>query len=228
MVPTADAAGVGADSMAEPSSPPVSANAISITTTTTVAPTTTTTIVDTAPDGFVTARVPDVGFSIALPEDYRVVDLSQDELDELLEEDLFDNELLNVAVESVIGAGDAFILWAFDFANGSIMFVPNLNVIRTERTPFDEIDIMLDLIDTIYETSGGEAILAEEFDTDLGDAVYAEAFFDFGDGTGSYAVQLVLLTDDHVYSITFSFLNSIGDEQRDAVLTSLASITVED
>lgn len=177
-----------------------------------------------APTGFQVHGGPDQGFEIALPESFRIIDLEEEDL-----ETMFTDTDLSPEVQEVVSAAvdqpGQFALWAFDFVHAESNFVPNVNVIRSERTPFDEPGVYVDVIPSQYEQLGASLLSIEETDLGFGPVVLVESLFPIGSGAFSHAFQMVAMSDDSVFFITYSFEDPT-EADRLTVLDSFSTLAL--
>jgi hypothetical protein len=168
------------------------------------------------------AYTSDLGFSLDIPDSFRVIDLEEDDLPALLAEtDLSENAQLVIA-NTLTGPGSGFLLWAFDFDAGTDTFIPNLNIVRLPRAPSESIASIKETIEIDYSGIAGARVLnVDEVEVATGEALVIEALFPInGLDDDSHAFQLLTFTDDVSYSITYSWINPT-DTQRELAVDSL-------
>lgn len=197
-------------------------------TTTTMPPTTTAPVID---GDWVAISDLDSTVLFVEPEGYIAIDMSAGDVEEImgqLEEDgevPVDGELRSVVDAALSNQSADFVYWAFDFASGSDEFVPNLNVIKLPAGPFDRVAVYQEVLPAQYAELGLELISLEEFDTPAGEGVMLVTASP--EGWVEYiSVQLLVPTDDWVYTLTFSF-EDVDSVDLDLVMKTFGSLTVE-
>lgn len=160
------------------------------------------------------------------PDGYIAIDLSAGDVEEImgqLEEEgevPIDGELRALVDNALSSQTADFVYWAFDFESGSADFVPNVNVIKLPAGPFDRVEVYQEVLPTQYAELGLELISIEDINTPAGDGIMIVTASP--EGWVEYiSVQLLVPTDDDVYTITFSF------ENEDAVDMDLVMVTFE-
>lgn len=168
------------------------------------------------------------GFSLDVPDSFRIIDLEQDDLPALLAgTDLSENAQLLIA-NTLTNASSGFLLWAFDFDAGNEVFIPNLNIVRLARNPNETIEFLEERIETDYSgVAGADVLIVDELEGANGAGLLVEALFPInGIDDDSHAFQFISFTDDYTYTITYSWIGPSDTERRLAV-DSFTSFTVE-
>ncbi|MGI9529654.1 MAG: hypothetical protein ACR2NG_08085 [Acidimicrobiia bacterium] len=222
-----------ADSQATSSTQPATTSSTTTvpptTTTTTVAPTTTAAPV--AEGDWVSISDGDSTILFVEPEGYIAIDLSAGDVEEIMGQLESEGEVptsgeLRALIDVALSGQTAdFVYWAFDFASGTDEFVPNVNVLQLPAGPFDQIAVYQEVLPKQYAELGLEIISIEEIDTPAGDGLVVvtaspEGFVEY------ISVQLLVPTDDWVYTMTFSFEDE-DSMDMDLAMKTFGSLTVE-
>ncbi len=174
------------------------------------------------PPGFVTHGGLELGFSIALPETYRRVDLEEDDLTSMFEESPDLDPALAELASNVVSQGNNALLWAFDFANASGQFVPNLNVIASPRGAFDQPDIYLDALAGEFESLGIDLVDLEQVEHPAGPALRARSRLAVGDEI-VHSNQLIVFGDSSVINVTFTSLDAVVGQAAEQMEAAFAT-----
>ena len=226
-------AACGAD---DASSPTTAADpATTITTSSTVPDTTTTTDPPTpepvaGDEDWIAVSDLDTTLLFVKPEGYVAIDLTAGDVEEIMgqledEGGVSMDDGLRAVVDAVLTEQTAdFVYWAFDFSSGSADFVPNVNVIKLPAGPFDRVQVYQEVLPAQYAELGLEMISIEEIETPAGAGVMIITASP--EGWVEYvSVQLLVPTDEWVYTITFSFEDAESVDV-DLVMKTFESLTV--
>jgi hypothetical protein len=190
----------------------------------------TTTVPDTTDEALFLFVDDESSLSFLKPEGFVSVDLTAGDIEEIilaLEEEEgaeLDGELRNVVDAALNQQGADFLYWAFDFTQASEEFVPNMNVIRLASGPFDQLEVYLEVLPVQYEQLGLEVVSIEVIDVTAGPAIMVvtsppEGWIEY------VSVQLLVPTDEFVFTMTFSFEDPESIDM-DTVMRTLESFEI--
>lgn len=217
------------------SAAPTTSLAIPTTTTTTATTTTTTTTVAPtttipgpsfeAAEGFTAHRVPDSALTIAIPDSFFVVDVSAEDFAAGLEGVELTPEAES-AVGTLLESGLEADFYAFDFDNGSVDFVPNVNVLIQGGAGGVTPDLFAQITVDTYETLGATVLRSEIADIEL-PAVFVEALLPLTETSVSHLYQLAVLDGNTGYFITYSALDPVDPAYEEIILAALYQVEID-
>lgn len=190
-----------------------------------VATTTTTTTAIAAPpafepgEGLTATPVPGTPLTIAVPDSFTLVDLTQDDLAAGLEGVDVTPEAQQ-ALDALESTGIEASLYAYDFGRGTLAFVPNVNVVVQQGTAGIGPEFFAQASVGAYENLGGTILESNVADLEV-PAVYVEVLIPITDDTVSHAYQLTLFGDDAMYFITYSANEPVDAAYEALILEAL-------
>jgi hypothetical protein len=235
------------DAVAEPSSTTTSITATTTSTpnpTTTVAPTTSVTsttsttstvpAIETVPppEGFVAMDGRHGVVSLFVRDTFIDVDMDAEDVEDMFsflaegDDQILNDELLELTLATLSTPGFDYVMFAFDFDNGSDVFTPTLNILRVPATPFDRIEIYKKVLPEQLASVGITVLDMEDFDTEAGPGLLVSSEVAAPDGSTERVIQLVVPVGDDVYNLTYAY-EQVGDDIRDDVMTSFASFSAD-
>jgi hypothetical protein len=181
-------------------------------TTTTVATTTATTI--PVPTGYSLIEIEGEKIRLALPESWVTLDLTQEGWEELLTASL--EALPDVAAlvgneaQAIIREGG--LLLAYDLQGDEGDFATNLNILESERGPFDDPDVVFPALGEQLELFGAVEPAIDRVEVPLGQAIKASYGFAPETGFTHEVVQYYVFAEGSLYIVTLSTANLVDLE----------------
>ena len=207
---------------------------------TTGAPTTTSTSSTTVPaietvpppEGFMAMDGRNGVVSLLVRDTFIDVDLDAQDVEDMFgflgedDDQVLNDELLELTLATLSTPGFDYVMFTFDFDNGSPVFTPTLNILRVPATPFDQIEIYKKVLPEQLATVGIAVLEMEDFGTEAGPGLLVSSEVAAPDGSSEYVVQLIVPIDDDVYNLTYAY-EEVDDDIWNDVMISFASFSVD-
>lgn len=142
------------------------------------------------------------------------------------DDQVLNDELLELTLATLSTPGFDYVMFAFDFDNGSPVFTPTLNILRVPATPFDQIEIYKKVLPDQLATVGITVLEMEDFETEAGPGLLVSSEVSAPDGSSEYVIQLIVPIDDDVYNLTYAY-EEVDDDIWNDVMISFASFSVD-
>ncbi len=184
------------------------------------------------PEGFVVMDGRHGAVSLFVRDTFMDIDMDAEDVEDMFsfiaegDEQVLNDELLELTLASLSIPGLDYVVFAFDFDNGSATFTPTLNILRVPSTPFDRIEIYKKVLPEQLATVGITVLEMEDFDTEAGPGLLLSSEVAAPDGSSERVVQLVVLVDDDVYNLSYAY-EQVDDDTWDDIMTSFASFSVD-
>jgi len=142
------------------------------------------------------------------------------------DDQVLNDELLELTLATLSTPGFDYVMFSFDFDDGSPVFTPTLNILRVPATPFDQIEIYKKVLPEQLATVGITVLEMEDFETEAGPGLLVSSEVAAPDGSSEYVIQLIVPIGDDVYNLTYAY-EEVDDDIWNDVMISFASFSAD-